>query len=80
MLADLANPRNDARWIGLPASTISAPDLSTYIAILAHRVNVVPVSLLGASFLLLGRESLSLNMGLLRRKPELVVAEATPEG
>lgn len=49
-------------------------------AILAHLVNVVPVSLLGASFLLLGRESLSLNMGLLRRKPELADAETSSEG
>jgi glycosyltransferase 2 family protein len=31
-------------------------------AILAHLVNVVPVSLLGAAFLLLGRESISLNL------------------
>ena len=49
-------------------------------AILAHLVNVVPVSLLGASFLLLGRESLSLNLGLLRRKPQLAAAEGAPEG
>ncbi len=35
-------------------------------AILAHLVNVVPVSLLGATFLLLGRESLSLSF---RRTP-----------
>ena len=48
-------------------------------AILAHLVNVVPVSLLGASFLLLGRESLSLNLGLLRRKPQLAAAEGAPE-
>ncbi len=48
-------------------------------AILAHLVNVVPVSLLGASFLLLGRESLSLNMGMFRKKRELVLTEAAAE-
>jgi uncharacterized protein (TIRG00374 family) len=37
-------------------------------AILAHLVNVVPVSLLGASFLLLGHETVSLNMRALRRR------------
>ena len=45
-------------------------------AILAHLVNVVPVSLLGASFLLLGRESLGLNLGMFRRAP----ADNAPSG
>lgn len=37
-------------------------------AILAHLVNVLPVSLLGAIFLLAGRESLSFNLGVIRRR------------
>jgi hypothetical protein len=35
-------------------------------AILAHLVNVLPVSIIGAVFLLLGRESLTLNLRALR--------------
>ncbi|MBA4180434.1 MAG: hypothetical protein C0506_07590 [Anaerolinea sp.] len=45
------------------------PSHALSFAILAHLVNVVPVSILGASFLLLGRESLNLNLGALRRAP-----------
>jgi glycosyltransferase 2 family protein len=37
-------------------------------AILAHLVNVLPVSILGALFLLIGRESLSFDLGALRRR------------
>ena len=49
-------------------------------AILAHLVNVVPVSILGASFLLLGRESLSLNMGALRRASAIAPAPGAAVG
>ena len=42
-------------------------------AILAHLVNVLPVSLLGAIFLLLGRESIQLSF---RRSAVLATAEA----
>lgn len=49
-------------------------------AILAHLVNVVPVSVLGASFLLLGRESLSLNFQAFRRKPGNAALEPISEG
>ena len=37
-------------------------------AILAHLVNVLPVSILGALFLLAGRESLSFNLGAIRKR------------
>lgn len=45
-------------------------------AILAHLVNVVPVSLLGASFLLLGREPLSLNFRASRRTGSQLPADS----
>ncbi|MCK9519727.1 MAG: flippase-like domain-containing protein [Dehalococcoidia bacterium] len=38
-------------------------------AVLAHLVNVLPVSIIGAVFLLLGKESLSLNVRALRLAP-----------
>ncbi len=38
------------------------PGRALSFAILAHLVNVVPVSLLGGAFLLMGRESISLNL------------------
>ncbi|MFN0148936.1 MAG: lysylphosphatidylglycerol synthase transmembrane domain-containing protein [Dehalococcoidia bacterium] len=38
-------------------------------AILAHLVNVLPVSILGAIFLLIGRESLSFNLQAIRKRP-----------
>jgi hypothetical protein len=43
------------------------PGRALSFAILAHLVNVVPVSVLGAAFLLWGRESLSFNFSALRR-------------
>ena len=51
----------------LPFDVDAARALS--FAIVAHLVNVLPVSLLGAAFLLLGRETISLNLGALRRTP-----------
>lgn len=49
------------------------PGRALSFAILAHLVNVVPVSVLGAAFLLWGRESLSFNFGALRQgSPESV--------
>ncbi|MBN9491845.1 flippase-like domain-containing protein [bacterium] len=49
-----------------------APSSALSFAILAHLVNVVPVSILGAAFLLWGRETLSINLkGLRRERKEL---------
>jgi len=45
-------------------------------AILAHLVNVVPVSIIGAIFLLLGREQLTFNWRTIRRQAALAEAEA----
>ena len=50
----------------LPFHVASGSALS--FAILAHLVNVVPVSLIGAVFLLLGREQISFSMKSLRRQ------------
>lgn len=50
----------------LPFNVGSGAALS--FAILAHLVNVVPVSLIGAAFLLLGREQISFSMRSLRRQ------------
>jgi len=47
-------------------------------AIVAHLVNVLPVSILGAAFLLAGRESLSLNLSALRRGKSIDAAEPLP--
>ena len=43
-----------------------AKETALSFAILAHLVNVVPVSLIGAAFLMLGREQISLNWRSLR--------------
>lgn len=49
-------------------------------AILAHLVNVLPVSVLGALFLMWGRDHLSFNMDALRRgKPEDVIEPPTED-
>ncbi len=58
----------------LPFNVASGPALS--FAILAHLVNVVPVSLIGAAFLLLGREQISLNLRALRGQQEAAAAES----
>jgi len=50
----------------LPFNVGSGAALS--FAILAHLVNVVPVSLIGAAFLLLGREQISFSLRSLRRQ------------
>ena len=47
------------------------PSRALSFAILAHLVNVVPVSLLGAAFLLLGHESIGVNVRNWRRRPAL---------
>ncbi len=60
----------------LPFHVASGTALS--FAILAHLVNVVPVSLIGAAFLLFGREQLSFNLGALRRQKETIESEAHP--
>ena len=51
------------------------PSRALSFAILAHLVNVVPVSLLGATFLLLGHESIGVNVRSWRQRP--VLEEAT---
>jgi len=58
----------------LPFNVGSGAALS--FAILAHLVNVVPVSLIGAAFLLLGREQISFNLQSLRRQQREMAAEA----
>jgi uncharacterized protein (TIRG00374 family) len=59
----------------LPFDVGSASAFS--FAILAHLVNVVPVSLIGAAFLLLGREQISFNWKALRKQQaEIEQAEA----
>ena len=50
----------------LPFNVASGTALS--FAILAHLVNVVPVSLIGAAFLLFGRDQISFNLQALRRQ------------
>lgn len=50
----------------LPFNVASGPAFS--FAILAHLVNVVPVSLIGAAFLLLGRDQITFNLRSLRRQ------------
>lgn len=62
----------------LPFHVASGTALS--FAILAHLVNVVPVSLIGAAFLLFGREQLSFSLGALRRDPEATEADLTNAG
>ena len=57
----------------LPFDVGSASAFS--FAILAHLVNVVPVSLIGAAFLLLGREQISFNFRALRREQQQIEAE-----
>ncbi|MEO8539913.1 MAG: lysylphosphatidylglycerol synthase transmembrane domain-containing protein [bacterium] len=57
----------------LPFHVASGTALS--FAILAHLVNVVPVSLIGAAFLLFGREQISFNLGSLRRQQAAIEAE-----
>ena len=57
----------------LPFHVASGTALS--FAILAHLVNVVPVSLIGAAFLLFGREQISFNLGALRREQKVIEAE-----
>lgn len=52
-----------------------APSSALSFAILAHLVNVVPVSILGAAFLLWGRETLSINLKALRRERKELEAE-----
>jgi uncharacterized protein (TIRG00374 family) len=59
----------------LPFHVASGTALS--FAILAHLVNVVPVSLIGATFLLFGREQISFNLGAVRRQQ--LAAEAPPQ-
>lgn len=55
-----------------------AKETALSFAILAHLVNVLPVSLIGAAFLLLGREQISLNWRSLRRQQGIV--HTAPEG
>ena len=57
----------------LPFHVASGTALS--FAILAHLVNVVPVSLIGAAFLLFGREQISFNLGALRRQQAAIESE-----
>lgn len=60
----------------LPFHVASGTALS--FAILAHLVNVVPVSLIGAAFLLFGREQISFNVRALRRQRAAIEAETHP--
>lgn len=60
----------------LPFHVASGTALS--FAILAHLVNVVPVSLIGAAFLLFGREQISFSLGGLRRQQATFDAETRP--
>ena len=57
----------------LPFDVASGPALS--FAILAHLVNVVPVSLIGAVFLLLGHDQINLNLRALRGEQAEQAAE-----
>lgn len=57
----------------LPFNVGSGTALS--FAILAHLVNVVPVSLIGAAFLLFGREQISFSLSSLRRQQAAIEAE-----
>jgi len=50
------------------------PSRALSFAILAHLVNVVPVSILGAAFLLWGKENLSINLKGLRRERAAIEA------
>ncbi len=55
------------------------PSRALSFAILAHLVNVVPVSLLGAAFLVAGRESIGFDPRSWRRRPALEESPVTVE-
>lgn len=56
------------------------PSRALSFAILAHLVNVVPVSILGAAFLLWGKENLSISLKGFRRRGALTSAEEATTG
>ena len=55
------------------------PSRALSFAILAHLVNVVPVSLIGAAFLLIGKESVGFDPRSWRHRPALEEAAVTPD-